>query len=146
MSVINLPTQEAFSYGAGHNGIVVNPNEECASVTLTMPSADDLSTAYVRDANGNTLTSKDISGVSEGESFTIDYTFSAGTDYQLTVNEFGHKKASASYPYTSTHFDVVTGISGGSTDSTVVKAWRAVEMVPPVDPPSTPQNVSVTQI
>lgn len=76
---------------------------------------------YDNDAS-TVLKTKDISGISPGETFTFEYDFSSGTDYWLTTGANGnsytrvYKSNAASYPYDSPEIKILTSSSPGDVN------------------------------
>jgi len=82
-----------------------------------------VTTAYVRDPNGNVIDSTGVSSLSGGDAFTLSGDFQANTEYQVTVDAdgssftVGFNEDADAFPYTSSDVDIVSRVIGTTTST-----------------------------
>jgi hypothetical protein len=98
------------------SGLKINPNAGLVSITLTISTnPSGFTTAYITDTSGNIISSKDISGLSTGDSFTITESLTSGTSYYVVMDADGASWTRGgcnnfSAPQTSDTVDITAGV------------------------------------
>lgn len=132
-STSNRPADNASQNDNAKYGVIVNPNSDLTRLEAVISGSNDaVPSAYlVRDSDGTTLETVDISGKGAGETVTFTTDLSTGTDYRVLMDNngssWGHGEyTSPSFPYSSTHVDITSGYGAGSSTTAEVYCWSDV--------------------
>jgi len=143
-SVVDRPNDNQSQSLTGQYGLRITSAVEWGRIGARISAnVSGQTTAYLyRVSDGTLLVSKDISGLSAGDAFTIDpepnlqpYDGTASTEYNFVLDAGGNSWTAGrlsnndtSYPYTSSDGDleIINGANG--TSSTAAAAYSLVEI------------------
>jgi hypothetical protein len=114
-------------------GIVINPNVQLESITVTLSSNCVLGSGrlYLEDSAGNELASQNNPGFG-GDTITFNVQLSAGTDYRILADEQQSDQtigfdSDPSFGYTTADIDIVAGFENDSRTSGTAAAVSEVD-------------------
>jgi len=123
-SVASRPDDDGTGSVTADHGLAVEFAESFDEFGARISNnTSNVTTARVRDPNGNVMDSTDVSNLSGGDAFTLSGDFQANTEYQVTVDAdassftVGFAAGADQYPYTSTDVDIVGRVVGTTTQS-----------------------------
>jgi hypothetical protein len=123
-SVASRPDDDSSGSVSADHGLAIEFAESFGEFGARISNnTTGVTTARVRDSNGNVIDSTDVSSLSSGDAFTLSGDFQANTEYQVTVDAdgssftVGFASGADQYPYTSADVDIVGRVVGTNTQS-----------------------------
>lgn len=124
-SSISTPADNGTNSVSLESGVRFTLNSDVTSISATISdNTSGLTTATVQANNGGAdIASTDVSGLSAGDRFTISFSGTSGTTYELVGDAGGSSytrgqySGTSIYPFTSADFDLDAGVysDGGSS-------------------------------
>lgn len=133
-SPTSLGADDNTVLSADKAGIIISTSDEMSGVRARI-SADSagLEKARLRDSNGNTIESVDVSGKSAGDWVRFNSDLRANTEYEIvafngSAGELGFDET-PSFGYSGTYLDVTSSIRAGGKTTNRRYVWSAIEPV-----------------
>lgn len=120
-SVVSRENDDSTTTGPQSIGVAISPNEDFSAIAFRISSnTSGFSRARLYDYSSNSyVKSKDVSGLTAGDTVRFDYTYIANNEYGFEIDDNGASytqgyPSSYGYPYTGSELDIINRSIGGS--------------------------------